>query len=114
MRNSQLATTLARDIEGLIRSGDLRAETHMSAQVLADRFGVSRSPVRHALQQLADRGLLEQRQHRGYFVRSLIGDMPSGGGGQLAEPMSHYQQFAEDWVADHIPSEVTEQMLRDR
>lgn len=36
---------------------------------LAERFGVSRTPVREALQKLSVSGLVEQIPHRGVFVR---------------------------------------------
>ena len=41
---------------------------HIVAQAVADRYGVSRSPVRHALEELAAQGLIERRENRGYFV----------------------------------------------
>lgn len=51
-------------VEGAFQSGDRLDETQ-----LAERFSVSRTPVREALQRLALSGLVEQIPRRGVFVR---------------------------------------------
>lgn len=115
MRNSQLTTNIAREIGELIRSGDLQPEAHLSTQGLADRFGVSRSPIREAMQLLFDQGLLEQKPNRGFFVATNARVEQEGAPDDpLPETMSDYQRLAEDWLTDRIPADVTEQMLRDR
>lgn len=115
MRNSQLTTNIAKEISQLIRSGELGAYAHLSTQGLADKFGVSRSPVREAMQLLYDQGLLEQKPNRGFFVVPNARVEPEGSPDDpLPESMSDYQRLAEDWLTDKIPADVTEQMLRDR
>src|SRR5262245_864582 len=49
---------------------DLRLEpgTHIPEQGLADRFQVSRTPIRLALGRLAKAGAVEHKPHRGFFV----------------------------------------------
>ncbi|SCB10589.1 GntR family transcriptional regulator [Rhizobium multihospitium] len=115
MRSSQLTTNIAKEIAQLIRSGELRPEEHLSTQGLADKFGVSRSPVREAMQVLFEQGLLEQKLNRGFFVSATVtieeNDAPDD---QLPETMSDYHRLAEDWLTDRIPADVTEQMLRER
>ncbi len=62
-----------------IASGDFAAGTVLDEQLLADRYGASRTPVREALRQLAASGLVEIRPRRGVVVARLtpqrIGDM---------------------------------------
>jgi len=60
----ELRLALADDIvRGLIAPGSALDETE-----LARRFGVSRTPVREAIRQLAASGLVEVRAHRGAVV----------------------------------------------
>ena len=51
--------------------GKLPPGTHLDEQDIADRCGVSRTPVREALKQLAATGLANYRPHRGSVVRCL-------------------------------------------
>lgn len=51
--------------------GQLPPGTHLDEQAIASRCGVSRTPVREALKQLAATGLANYRPNRGSVVRSL-------------------------------------------
>lgn len=51
--------------------GDLAPGTRLDEQVLAERFQVSRTPVREALSHLASSGLVEMRRHQGATVKTL-------------------------------------------
>jgi DNA-binding GntR family transcriptional regulator len=59
---------LAGQIADLILSGDIAPGLKLDEQVLAQRFQVSRTPVREALRQLASTGLIDLRPNRGAFV----------------------------------------------
>lgn len=63
-RTEQLRLQLADEII----SGGLEPGTPLDEQELAQRFGVSRTPVREAIRQLAASGLVETRAHRGAVV----------------------------------------------
>lgn len=109
---SSLANRIAADITRLIGIGEFPADFHLSTQQLADRFQVSRSPVREALTLLAERGLLHQRTNRGFFVAP--GTPPLEAATVREDPHAAYYRLAEDWLGDRIAAQVTEQLLRDR
>lgn len=60
---------IADEIEGLIFDGTLADGERLDEVQLASRFDVSRTPIREALQRLAQSGLVEQLPRRGVFVR---------------------------------------------
>lgn len=66
-----LGSRLKNEIADLILSGRLRPGGRLDEQSLASRFGVSRTPVREALQQLGTAGLVEIRPRRSARVRAL-------------------------------------------
>jgi len=113
---SPLPLRIADEIRELIRSGRLPLGAHLGTQQLADQFGVSRSPIREALQLLEDERVLQRQANRGFFVRSsrTAAGRAAGRNGEMPERSSAYRQFADDWLDDRIGDEVTEQFLRDR
>ena len=56
-----------------IISGDLPPDTKLNEQALADRFGVSRGPIRDVLLQLTKEGLLVTRPNVGASVNKMLG-----------------------------------------
>lgn len=117
MPASPLALRIANEISGAIQSGRILPGSHLSTQKLADEFDVSRSPVREAMQILAESGVLEQRLNRGFFALEPVEPSPSRPTADQALPFEEpndYQKLAEDWLSDQIPAEVTEQYLRER
>jgi DNA-binding GntR family transcriptional regulator len=112
---SSLSERIAHEITKRIHGGELPPEAHLSTQKLADNFRVSRSPVREALQLLADKGVLEQRANRGFFVKRGFKIPKSAADlADHSDAPEKYYRFAEDWLQNKIPSEITEQFLRDR
>jgi len=112
-----LALQIAKTISDAIANGEIGDGEHLSAPKLAVRFGVSRSPIREALEVLSGLGFAEQRANRGYFAKASASEGTASDAARLSlpfEPASAYQKMAEDWLTDRIPSDVTEQMLRDR
>ncbi len=65
------ADTLRDRLEQDIVTGVLRPGERLDEQSLAARFGVSRTPIREALMQLATAGLIDLQPRRGAFVASL-------------------------------------------
>ncbi|BCH32549.1 GntR family transcriptional regulator [Mesorhizobium sp. L-8-10] len=62
------SSRLKAQIEEEIATGALRPGERLDEASLAARFGVSRTPIREALQQLSIAGLIEHRRHRGAVV----------------------------------------------
>ncbi|MFD1341234.1 GntR family transcriptional regulator [Litorisediminicola beolgyonensis] len=63
------ADSIARILEEEIFDGTHPDGTRLDEVRLAQRFGVSRTPMREALQRLSLSGLVEQKPRRGVFVR---------------------------------------------
>ena len=64
------ARLIADRIRSAIVDGRLRPGEHMTEARLAEQLGVSRAPIREALQRLIQEGLAEHRR-QGVFVRQL-------------------------------------------
>ncbi len=58
-------------ISGKINDGSLKPEEKISEQQIADALGISRTPIREALIQLASDGYLENMPRRGFRVKLL-------------------------------------------
>jgi DNA-binding GntR family transcriptional regulator len=61
----------AKHIRTMIHAGDFDEDGRLSIATLADRLGVSRTPVRDALWQLASEGLVTVSPRIGAFLRKL-------------------------------------------
>lgn len=60
---------LARHLEAAIRAGDVPTGTLLGNEIeLGKRLHLSRGTVRHAIQELADKGLVERRRGAGTRV----------------------------------------------
>ena len=115
MKISALTERISQKIMGLIDTGDITLGSHLSVPKLAEIFDVSRSPVREALVYLEHKGVLQQKQNRGFFVKDDY--TPQADTKQeLSEELDlpEYYQLAEDWLRDEIDSEVTELFLMKR
>lgn len=62
---------IAERIRALIQAGSVGAGTHLGTVELAERFGVSRGPVREALRLLETAGLVRVIPRKGAFVAAL-------------------------------------------
>lgn len=65
------ASVIADVIRERVIDGSFSPGAQLGEVQLAERLGVSRGPVREALQRLIQEGLLEGRPHRGVFVARL-------------------------------------------
>ena len=62
------ADRLAESIAQSVLSGEFPPGLRLDEGMLAEKFGVSRTPVREALRQLASSGLIEVKPRRGATV----------------------------------------------
>jgi len=63
--------TLREQIEEMIAVGRLAPGQHLDETALAEEFGVSRTPIREALIQLASMGIIVMRPRRGAIVAEI-------------------------------------------
>lgn len=68
-----LASMVGERIRANILDGDLVPGSQLNEVELAESFGVSRGPVREAIQRLVQEGLLHSKPHRGVFLPELDG-----------------------------------------
>ncbi|MBB3397733.1 MULTISPECIES: GntR family transcriptional regulator [unclassified Rhizobium] len=120
MDTTTIATALRREIE----AGRLLPGTVLKQELLAKRFGVSRQPVRQALDRLLASGLLDRRPDRSLAVvglteeqareladiraalesMALRGALPTLGGSDLRKA----QRLNEDLVEEEDPATLEE------
>jgi len=71
-RRSKTLASIVRDgIEAMVMSGELEAGDRVNESNLADKFGVSRGPIREACRSLEQAGLLVGSANHGAFVREM-------------------------------------------
>lgn len=64
-----IEATVYKEIRDTILNGGYRVEENLSEASLSKKMGMSRSPIRTALKQLEQEGLVEYRKNRGVFIR---------------------------------------------
>jgi DNA-binding GntR family transcriptional regulator len=72
--NQTRTERLAEQISNAILAGEFAPGARLDEHQLAQRFGVSRTPVREALRQLATSGLIDLRPRRGAVVANLTAE----------------------------------------
>lgn len=94
VRRSSLRQQIADALRDEILTGRLQAGRHFTVKQIAETYGVSATPVREALVDLAAQGLLEVEQHRGFQVRRFTpADFRS-----LTEALSFVVEAAFRWM----------------
>ena len=68
---ARTADKLISDIRKEVSSGILKPGDQLEVTALAERFGVSRTPIREAIRTLVESGVLETRPRKGSFIRVL-------------------------------------------
>lgn len=69
VQSTSLTHLVADSVEELILLGELAPGSKLNEVALAERFGVSRGPLREAFRLLEESGLIYQEKNRGAFVR---------------------------------------------
>lgn len=73
-RDRTLRAQVTRELREAIISGELPANTRLIEKELAAQFEVSRGPLREALRELEEEGLVETRPHAGSKVRGFTNE----------------------------------------
>lgn len=92
------STVIAGQLENEIISGSLKAGSKLDEIALAERFGVSRTPVREALHILASRHLAERVPYRGVIVASITRERID----QLFEAMGEIEATCGRFAAERM------------
>lgn len=74
VRQESTAALIARQLRQAIMYGQLAPGDQLSESELSAQFGVSRGPLREAMQRLVQEGLLRSERNRGLFVKALDED----------------------------------------
>ncbi|CAB3652237.1 MAG: GntR family transcriptional regulator [Achromobacter sp.] len=112
-------THTASKILELIRQDRLTEGAHLSAQKLADRLRLSRSPVNDALGLLERHGIVVRKPNRGYFLQ-LDHEVLARTCADLAPPAADdvvtqsYFRLADELLRGALPMQCSEALLRAR
>jgi DNA-binding GntR family transcriptional regulator len=112
---SGITNSIAAGILEYIRKLDMPAGEPLREQALADELGVSRSPIRKALQYLDAAGVVASRPNRGFFLKQKAADlmrldMPAN----TESDEALYMRVAEERLSGLLPEEVSEVDLMER
>jgi DNA-binding GntR family transcriptional regulator len=102
-----------------IKQNDLEPGAHLPSQALADALGISRSPINQALGLLEEKGVLERKNNRGYFVsqkvkNSTIKEIGKVEFNQNDVVTGVYFQIAEDRLKNKLPDEFAESLIKQK
>jgi DNA-binding GntR family transcriptional regulator len=112
---SGLVPVLAGQVLELITRGEHAVGDRLTEQSLADELGVSRSPVRKALQYLEELGALGSNPNRGFFVAKEPAQLRKIRVPTDAESdEAVYMRLVEDRLTGAVGEEVSESELMDR
>ena len=110
---------IASQIIELIQVEKIPVGTHLSAQKVADRLRVSRSPVNEALQHLCEKGFLVHQKNKGYYTAQVFKTPGSASAASAKLEDSNlleqiYFQIAEDYLQGALSFSFTESLIRTR
>lgn len=106
-------------ILALIQQDQLTGGTHLTAQTLADRLRLSRSPVNEALDILAQHGIVARKPNRGYFLLQDFNALAAATA-ELVPPSVDdivtqcYFRLADELLRGELPLQCSEAQLRAR
>ncbi|MBX9633552.1 MAG: GntR family transcriptional regulator [Magnetospirillum sp.] len=88
-----------------IVAGDFRPGTRLDEVAQSSRMGVSRTPLREAVRQLATLGLVENRPHRGVVVADGVGQA-------LFETLTELEVVCAGLAAGRMSAEMRAELVR--
>ena len=106
-----LASRLIPDILTYIASHQLAVGTRLPERTLAERLRVSRSPVRSALQQMADQALLDRHPEGGFAVATAALAVTPPAREEVSARERLYLAIAQDRIDGELPLRISENEL---
>lgn len=114
---SGISEQLATSIERWIAEEQLAEDTPLPERAVAERFRVSRTPVRDALSRLAEQGTIKLRPEGGYAVKARLElpPLPTAPASLVSDSDEEtYLRIAEDHLSGQLPQRTTENELMRR
>lgn len=109
---SLLHREILKDILRIGREEAWPADHAVAEKPLAERLGVSRTPVRRALLELTEQGLLRREPRKGFILNRAIGpDETIGTGPAEGDRAELYQRILADRIGGHLADEISESEL---
>lgn len=105
-RGNATQAALAERMLAWLRQQDLKPGDHVPERLATEMFHVSRTPVRAALALLTERGLLERRDQRGYFVAQDLETVDHAAAVETPESALH-DAILRDRFSKRLDAEVT-------
>ncbi|HUX41676.1 MAG TPA: GntR family transcriptional regulator [Rectinemataceae bacterium] len=109
---SPLRARVVAELLALVKQDGLPVGSRLVESDLAERLGVSRTPVAFALGFLEDAGLATHDLNKGYFLAVASKALPTPEGGKAGERL--YELVADDRIGGRLPDEITEAELMRR
>ncbi|WP_375169632.1 GntR family transcriptional regulator [Marinobacter sp.] len=107
-RKGTVVESIVQSLADDIVSGELSPGTKLDARAMADRFGVSRTPIRETFGHLAAMGLVTHRPNRGVVVATLSPEALN----DLYEAMAELEASLARLAALRMNSEQREELAR--
>ena len=104
-----LSQSIATDLEAEILLGQIASGTRLDEAALARRFGVSRTPVREALQIVVARSLAVRQPYKGVVVSEISPERID----QLFEAMGEIEALCGRFAAQRMTMEERAALLRE-
>ena len=105
---SHLNFQVARQIAEYAKFLSLPVGAHLSASILAQELGVSRTPVRKALLLLHEHGIVHPRKNRGFYLERAASSIEEEVFDELRSGHDIlYRQIAEDRLSNRVPLSFT-------
>jgi DNA-binding GntR family transcriptional regulator len=111
MTGSTLSTNLAEQIALYLQTEKLSPGQPLVERRLAERFRVSRTPVRNALKRLHQLGAVAPQEGGGYQVADIAAIDFALSGATPDDEETAYRRIAEDRVSGALPDRITENEL---
>lgn len=110
MESTPLAAQIALRVLEMIQTGEAAPGSHVRENVIAEEFGVSRSPVRDALALLISLRLVRRLPHRGCFIASPSRSLVEAARKKLAanDQDAVYREIAAKRLDGELPATFTE------